>query len=148
MDTVNALANALARLGKNPGVDAGELATARQLAGTLQAELDSLRQDRRKVMAENLELKAKLSVLEQQIKLLKASGTEPAKAEDEFIEHLGAVFRCKPGGRIVDTPLCRTCRKPLTALSDAMPYCCSKCELFALFSPAELNDVLLTLKRR
>jgi hypothetical protein len=148
MDTASELANVLARLGKKPGVDPSDLTTARQLTATLQAELDSLREDRRKVMAENLASKAKLSVLEQQIKLLKASGAEPAKPEDEFVEHLGAVFRRKPGGRIVDTPLCRTCRKPMKAVSEAMPYCCSKCEIFALFGPAELNDVLLTLKRR
>ena len=148
MDTIDELARALARLGKNPGVDAGELATARKLAAAVLTELESLRQDRRKVMAENLELKSRLAVMAQEVKMLKASGAAPVKAEDEFVEHLGAAFRRKPGGRIVDTPLCRKCRKPLKVVSAAMPYCCSKCELFALFSPAELHEVLLTLKRR
>jgi hypothetical protein len=113
----------------------------------LKKEVEAGRSERQKVASENLQLKARISVLEQEVAMLKKGRTAMPTQADEYIEHLGAVFVRKPGGRILDSPRCRQCKKPLKAIARDMPYSCPACEVFTLFRPSELNDVLLTLRR-
>ncbi len=149
MDSLFQLEQIMSRFAERARGDA-ELADVKALQHLLDAlkrEFEAGRSERQKTAAENLTLKARITVLEQEVALLRKprSGTPPP--EDEFVEHLGAMFVRKPGGRILDTPHCRQCRHPLKGIAPDMPYSCPACQLFALFRPSELNDVLLTLRR-
>lgn len=149
MDTLNEVESLIFRLidQTREGSNAGTFRHLQELVGSLKSELEAGRSDRHRIMAENLELKGRIGVLEQQLMQLNSAGLSTPRKEDEFIEHLGAIFVRKPGGRIVDQPLCRQCRAPLKAVSARVPYSCTSCRTFALFRPPELNDVLLTLRK-
>jgi hypothetical protein len=149
MDTLIELEVVIARLVERAreGKDAPDLRIAQRLASALKTEFVAGQKERQKVTAENLELKARIKVLEQQLAQLKASAAKSPVPGDEYVEHLGAAFVRKPSGRFADTPCCRQCKRPLKAVSPDMPYSCSRCQTFALFRPSELNDVLFTLKR-
>jgi hypothetical protein len=127
--------------------DAADLKTAQRLITIVRRELETARQERHQATAEVIKLQARIKVLEQEIKLLKKGESTDSSKEDQHVEHLGALFVRKPGGRVLETPRCRECRKPLKAVSRDVPYSCPSCQVFALFRPSELNDVLLTLRR-
>lgn len=129
------------------GPGSAELETLHRLLNNLKVELSTSRHERQQVQAENLKLKAQEKMLRQQLAQIQAASPVQAQARDEMIEHLGAIFVRKPGGRILERPLCRQCRGPLRAVSANVPFSCSRCQVFALFRPPELNDVLLTLRR-
>lgn len=129
------------------GRDAPGLRQIERCVMTLKSEFAAHQQDRHRLMAENLTLNSKIQVLEQQLAQLNDAGIHSRKPADQYIEHLGAIFVRKPSGRILETPLCRQCRAPLRRLSPQLPYSCSACESFALFRPAEIQDILLAVRR-
>jgi len=149
MDSLSQLESLIARIAERARgeADAADVKAVRQLLAVLKQEVVGGRSERQKVAAENLQLKARITVLEQEVAMLKKGRTAASAQDDEFIEHLGAGFVRKPGGRILDTPHCRKCRRPMKSIAPDMPYSCAACELFALFRPSELPDVLLTLRR-
>lgn len=149
MDTLIQLESLIARVaGRARGdADAADFKAILHLSAVLKREFEGSRHERQKVAAENLQLKARIAVLEQEVAMLKKGQSAAATQDDEYLEHLGAAFVRKPGGRILDRPHCRQCKQPLKAIAPDMPYSCPSCEIFALFRPSELNDVLLTLRR-
>jgi cell division protein FtsB len=149
MDSLIQLESLIARIAERArgDADAADLKAVRQLLAVLKKEVETGRNERQKVAAGNLQLKARITVLEQEVALLKKGRVAAPTQHDEFIEHLGAVFVRKPGGRILDLPHCRQCKQPMKQIAPDMPYSCPACEVFALFRPSELNDVLLTLRR-
>ena len=149
MDSFIQLESLIARIAERTrgAADAADLKAVRQLLGVLKKETEAGRSERQKVGAENLRLQARVAVLEQEVAMLKQPPTAAATAPDVFVEHLGAVFVRKPSGRILDSPRCRQCKKPLKAIARDMPYSCPACEVFTLFRPSDLNDVVLTLRR-
>lgn len=127
--------------------EVAEATAARDSLAVVKSGLEQVRQERQHLSAEVLQLRSRITVLEQEIALLKKTGGATPVPVDQLIEHLGAVFVRKPGGRILDQPHCRQCQKPLKAIAPDMPFSCPACQIFALFRPSELSDVLLTLQR-
>lgn len=127
--------------------DVTDAQAARQLLDTVKKELEGDRLERQQLKSDNLQLKSRIAVLDQEVAMLKKPGATAVAPVDEYVEHLGAVFVRKPGGRILDAPHCRQCKRPLKAVARDMPYSCPTCQVFALFRPSELNDVLLALRR-
>lgn len=149
MDALSEMESLVVRLIERTreGPGSSELGNIHRLLNNLKVELTAGRQERQQIQIENLKLKAQEKALRQQLAQIQSTGPVEARAQDELIEHLGALFVRKPGGRIDERPLCRQCRGPLRAVSAEVPFSCSRCQIFALFRPPELNDVLLTLRR-
>ncbi|HAV62887.1 MAG TPA: hypothetical protein DCY13_11045 [Verrucomicrobiales bacterium] len=140
------------RLAKLPAagrsaLEAGDRQTLQQLANNLDAELARLRDERRHVMAENLELAARVKVLEQEVARMKAAGMAIPEAPAEFVEHQGALFKREASGRFHDRPHCRNCRRPMRMIAADLPFTCGTCRVSSFFKASELNDILVFLRR-
>lgn len=149
MDTANNLHHLLERLmtsGRDPKDEDG-LRSVQRLVEVLQSEHLAAQKENRKVMAENLELVAKVKALEHQVARLKVEGKEIVPEPDEFIEHLGVLFSRKAGGRYLRTPFCPKCHRAMKSVAPSIPYTCPSCKTSSPFMPVEFNDVILRLER-
>lgn len=149
MDTAKNIVERLAQLTarvREPK-DVNDLNIVQHQLETLQKEHLATQKVNRKVMTENMDLTSRVKVLEQQLARIKVEGREIVAEPDQQIEHLGALFTRKAGGRYLRKPFCPKCRRALKDVSPALPYTCSTCKTFSSFKASEINDIILYLEK-
>ena len=119
-----------------------KLITEHGSAEVLAKHLAFIRDQAQSLEKENVDLKKRVSELEELTR--KLTGELQAKAVgEEFIKHRGVLFRKFPAGGYEDSAYCPHCKGPMFSLMGATPFKCTRCSFVAGFTGTELKTKVL-----